>query len=142
MPSGAWVTFNADWLTGRTGCNELSRAVDRTSRSPDVTTTDRASTGESAEVETAILTTLGAEVIYTIDHIRLTLMPRPPPGLASTSQPSAEQRSTESLRNVLNSACACARRRPRIRQASILSRISWRPCVAHLLADHRAGQAG
>jgi heat shock protein HslJ len=61
----AWITFDGERLTGWTGCNELSGTVTRTSTEltcTGVVTTDHACTGETAEVETAILTTLRAKV--------------------------------------------------------------------------------
>ena len=73
----AWITFDGERLTGWTGCNELSGTVDRTRTEltfTGVVTTDHACTGETAEVETAILTTLRANVTYTIDYNRLTLL--------------------------------------------------------------------
>ncbi|MEI8408211.1 MULTISPECIES: META domain-containing protein [unclassified Kribbella] len=73
----AWVTFDGDRLTGWTGCNELSGTVTRSTSEltfTDVVTTDRAPIGQTAEVETAILTTLSANVTYAIDHNRLTLI--------------------------------------------------------------------
>ncbi|TCC56105.1 META domain-containing protein [Kribbella pittospori] len=84
----AWVTFDGERLTGWTGCNELSGTVTRTSTAltfTDVVTTDRACTGETAEVETAILTTLRADVTYTIDHNCLTLLTPTGTGLDLTA---------------------------------------------------------
>jgi heat shock protein HslJ len=71
----SWITFDGERLTGWTGCNELSGTVARTRTEltfTGVVTTDRACTGETAEVETAILTTLRAKVTYTIDYNHLT----------------------------------------------------------------------
>lgn len=73
----AWLTFDAGRLTGWTGGNELSGTVARNGTEltiTDVVTTARACTGQTAEVETAILTTLTAKVAYAIDHNRLTLL--------------------------------------------------------------------
>jgi heat shock protein HslJ len=84
----AWVTFDGERLTGWTGCNELSGTVARTRTEltfTGVVTTDRACTGETAEVETAILTTLRAKVTYTIDYNRLTLMTPTGTGLDLTA---------------------------------------------------------
>jgi len=84
----AWITFDGERLTGWTGCNELSGTVDRTSTEltcTGVVTTDHACTGETAEVETAILTTLRAKVTYTIDYNRLTLLTPTGTGLDLTA---------------------------------------------------------
>jgi len=84
----AWITFDGERLTGWTGCNELSATVTRTSTEltcTGVVTTDRACTGETAEVETAILTTLRAKVTYTIDYNRLTLLTPTGTGLDLTA---------------------------------------------------------
>ncbi|MEV0802711.1 META domain-containing protein [Kribbella sp. NPDC050281] len=86
----AWITFDGGRLTGWTGCNELSGTVTRTRTEltfTGVTTTDHACTGETAEVETAILTTLGARVTYTIDYNRLTLLTPAGTGLDLTAVP-------------------------------------------------------
>ncbi|MFI6680993.1 META domain-containing protein [Kribbella sp. NPDC050470] len=54
----------------------------------DVVTTDRACTGEAADVETAILTTLrAARVTYAIDYNRLTLLAPTGIGLDLTANP-------------------------------------------------------
>ena len=71
------ITFDGEHVTGWTGCNELPAPSTRTRTEltfTGVVTTDRACTGETAEVETAILTTLRAKVTYTIDYNRLTLI--------------------------------------------------------------------
>jgi len=84
----AWITFDGERLTGWTGCNELSGTVDRTRTEltfTGVVTTDHACTGETAEVETAILTTLRAKVTYAIDYDRLTLMTPTGTGLDLTA---------------------------------------------------------
>ncbi|MFI7064574.1 META domain-containing protein [Kribbella sp. NPDC050124] len=72
----AWLTFDGERLTGSTGANELSGTVTRagTELTCAVLATDRACTGQTAEVETAILTTLSAKVTFAIDYNRLTLM--------------------------------------------------------------------
>ncbi|WP_405069683.1 META domain-containing protein [Kribbella sp. NBC_01510] len=77
-----------DVLRAYAGCNELSGTVDRTRTeltSPGSSTTDHACTGETAEVETAILTTLRAKVTYTIDYNRLTLLTPAGTGLDLTA---------------------------------------------------------
>lgn len=73
----AWISFDGDRLTGWTGCNELSGAVTRTNTEltfTTVATSGHPCTGETAEIEAAILTTLGSVVTYTIDHNRMTLL--------------------------------------------------------------------
>ncbi|WP_328997720.1 META domain-containing protein [Kribbella sp. NBC_00709] len=73
----AWISFDGDRLTGWTGCNELSGTFTRTNTElifSDVAPTGRICTGETAEVETAILNTLRTTASYTIDHNRLTLI--------------------------------------------------------------------
>ncbi len=78
-----------DVLRAYAGCNELSGTVDRTRTELTftgvVTTTDHACTGGTAEVETAILTTLRARVTYTIDYNRLTLLTPTGTGLDLTA---------------------------------------------------------
>ncbi len=84
----AWLTFDGERLIGWTGCNDLSGTVTRTGTELTFTglaTTDRTCTGETAEVETAILTTLRATVTYTIDYNRLTLMTPAGTGLDLTA---------------------------------------------------------
>ncbi|GAB2682507.1 META domain-containing protein [Kribbella swartbergensis] len=86
----SWITFDGGRLTGWTGCNEISGTITRNSTEltfTDVITTDRACTGECAEVETAILTTLSANVTYTIDYNRLTLLTPTGTGLDLTAIP-------------------------------------------------------
>ncbi|MGW1340033.1 META domain-containing protein [Kribbella sp. NPDC002412] len=85
----AWLTFEGERLTGSTGCNELSGTVTRTGTELTCTVvpTDRACTGETAEVETAILTTLAAKITYAIDYNRLTLLTPTGIGLALTAGP-------------------------------------------------------
>lgn len=86
----AWLTFDGERLTGSTGCNEVSGTITRTGNEltfTSVVATDRACTGETAEVETAILTTLRTRVAYTIDHDRLTLMTPTGIGLDLTAGP-------------------------------------------------------
>ncbi|GAA1606953.1 hypothetical protein GCM10009804_73680 [Kribbella hippodromi] len=64
-------------MTGWTGCNELSGAVTRNNTEltfTDVAVTDHACTAETAEVQAAMLATLGTAVSYTIDHNQLTLI--------------------------------------------------------------------
>jgi heat shock protein HslJ len=73
----AWITFDGEHLTGWTGCNELTGTVTRTNTQltfTDVAITNHTCTGETAQVETAILTTLRTAVTYTIDHNRLILL--------------------------------------------------------------------
>ncbi|WP_371400485.1 META domain-containing protein [Kribbella sp. NBC_00662] len=73
----AWLTFNTDHLTGWTGCNELSGTVTRTNTElifSGVSVTEHVCTGETAEVEAAILATLGTTASYTIDYNRLILI--------------------------------------------------------------------
>jgi heat shock protein HslJ len=84
----AWLTFDGERLTGWTGCNAISGTVTRTTTELVITgvvTTDRACSGETAQVEAAILTTLGATVTYTIDHNRLTLLTPAGTGLDLTA---------------------------------------------------------
>jgi heat shock protein HslJ len=84
----AWVTFDGERLTGWTGCNELSGTVGRTRTEltfAGVVTTDRACTGETAEVEAAILATLRATVTYIIYYNRLTLVTPTGTGLDLTA---------------------------------------------------------
>lgn len=84
----AWITFRGTHVTGWTGCNELSGTVTRTNTEltfTDVATTDNACTGETAQVETAILTTLTTKITYTIDHNRLTLLTPTGTGLDLTA---------------------------------------------------------
>ncbi|WUJ67752.1 META domain-containing protein [Kribbella soli] len=73
----AWIRIDGEYLTGSTGCNEISGTVTRNNTQltfTDVTITDRTCTGETAEVQAEILATLRAEVAYTIDHNELTLI--------------------------------------------------------------------
>ncbi|WP_344241454.1 META domain-containing protein [Kribbella hippodromi] len=73
----AWISFGSGRLTGWTGCNELSGAVTRNNTEltfTDVAVTDHACTAETAEVQAAMLATLGTAVSYTIDHNQLTLI--------------------------------------------------------------------
>ncbi|WP_432889834.1 META domain-containing protein [Kribbella sp. CA-245084] len=73
----AWIRIDGENLTGSTGCNELSGTVTRNNTQltfTAVTITDRTCTGETAEVQAEILATLRAEVTYTIDHNKLTLI--------------------------------------------------------------------
>ncbi|MGW6201846.1 META domain-containing protein [Kribbella sp. NPDC055110] len=73
----AWISFDSGRLTGWTGCNELSGTVTRNNTEltfSDVTTTDHACTGETADVQAAILATLGPAVTYTIEHNQLILL--------------------------------------------------------------------
>jgi heat shock protein HslJ len=73
----AWISFDNGRLTGWTGCNELSGTVTRNNTEltfDNITITDRACTGETAAIQTAILATLGPAVAYTINHNHLTLL--------------------------------------------------------------------
>jgi heat shock protein HslJ/tRNA A37 threonylcarbamoyladenosine synthetase subunit TsaC/SUA5/YrdC len=73
----AWITIDGERLTGWTGCNELSGTVTRNNTEltfSDVATTGHACTDETAEVQAAILATLGPAVAYTIDYNQLTLL--------------------------------------------------------------------
>jgi heat shock protein HslJ len=73
----AWITIDGDRLTGWTGCNELAGTVTRNNTEltfSDVTTTSHVCTDETAEVQAAILATLGPAVAYTIDVNQLTLI--------------------------------------------------------------------
>lgn len=73
----AWISFDSGHLTGWTGCNELSGTVTRNNTEltfSEVTTTDRSCAGETADVQAAILATLGPAVAYTIDHNQVTLI--------------------------------------------------------------------
>jgi len=73
----AWITFDGDRLTGWTGCNELSGTFTRTNTElifSGVSGTDRPCTGETGEVEAAVLATLGTTASYTIDYNRLILI--------------------------------------------------------------------
>jgi heat shock protein HslJ len=73
----AWITIDGERLTGWNGCNELSGTVTRNNTEltfSDVTTTGHACTDETAEVQAAILATLGPAVAYTIDYNQLILL--------------------------------------------------------------------
>ena len=73
----AWIRIDGEHLTGWTGCNELSGTVTRNNTEltfTGVTITDHTCTGETAEVQSEILATLGTAVTYDIDHNKLTLL--------------------------------------------------------------------
>ncbi|MFC5260802.1 META domain-containing protein [Kribbella qitaiheensis] len=73
----AWISFDGNRLTGWTGCNELSGTVTRSNTEltfTAVATSGHPCTGETADVETAILSTLGPAVTYTIDHNQMILL--------------------------------------------------------------------
>ncbi|WP_410789773.1 META domain-containing protein [Kribbella sp. C-35] len=73
----AWISFDGGHLTGWSGCNEHSGVVTRNNTEltfSQVAIPDRACAAETAEVEAAILATLGPAVAYTIDHNQLTLL--------------------------------------------------------------------
>ncbi|TDW24436.1 META domain-containing protein [Kribbella kalugense] len=73
----AWISFDGDRLTGWTGCNEMSGTFRRTNTElifSSVATTDHTCTGETAEIEAVMLSTLGSAVTYTIDHNQMVLL--------------------------------------------------------------------
>ncbi|MEV0289918.1 MULTISPECIES: META domain-containing protein [unclassified Kribbella] len=73
----AWITLDGERLTGWTGCNELSGTITRNNTElsfSDVATTAHTCTSETAEVQAAMLATLGPAVSYTIDYNQLTLL--------------------------------------------------------------------
>ncbi|WP_433165359.1 META domain-containing protein [Kribbella sp. CA-247076] len=76
QPMQAWLSVDGHRLTGWTGCNELSGTVTRNNTEltfTNVAITDHPCPPETAALQTAVLTTLGPAVTYTIDHNHLTL---------------------------------------------------------------------
>ena len=73
----AWISFDGGRLTGWSGCNEISATVTLNNTElnvSDVVVTDHACPSETAEVQAAMLSTLGPAVAYTIDHNQLILL--------------------------------------------------------------------